>query len=220
MPRAHRRPSLLRLRRLLRPAATGLSLSLAALVTACISADPESSAGRTPAAPGAVAPSANAFAFSFDGGQSVEGWFPIRKGIEIGQTAEGNAAEIRYRRDRGTASGVALSLEPGACASLEAIVLRGASAPAQRIHLCLTDAHGVVWTLPTLKLGSEIETHRVLAAEIVPDPFQNAGKTVPAKPDWSSMRMLTVLDISGHMGAPVETVAWRIESIVGEEGTR
>jgi hypothetical protein len=204
--------------RWVRPAAAALALSLAALPAACISADADTPSGEASIAPGAVATTSNAF--SFDGGHSVEGWFPTREGVVIERDTEGNAAMIRYERTRRTASGVAIQLTPESCAALEAIEIRGSSKPGQRIHICLTDANGIVWTFPTVKLGLESDVHRVVADEIAPDPFQNAGKKIPAKPDWNSMRMLTVLDISGHMGAAVEQVAWRIESIVGKEAAR
>ncbi len=203
---------------LLRPAAAAMALSLAGFLAACISADGEMSASDQQVAPGAVAASEEAFAFR--AAESLQGWFPIREGITVERDAATGAGLVRYRRERGTASGIAIHLAPNACTELASLVLRGASTPGQRLHLCLTDANGVVWTFPTVKLGSEMQAHRVGAAEIAPDPFQNAGKTIPAKPDWSSMRMLTVLDISGHMGAPVEEVTWRIESIVGEEEGR
>ena len=206
------------IRILARPAAAGLSLSLAAFLAACVSADGEATKSAAVAAPGAVDTPAQAFAFR--GGASVSGWFPIREGVGIEGDAKAGEAVVRYERTRGTASGLAIQLAPGSCATLESLAIRGSSQPAQRLHLCLTDANGVVWTFPTVKLGAAVETHRVSSAEIVPDPFQNAGKTIPAAPDWSAMRMLTVIDISGHMGAPVEQVTWRIESIVGEEVQR
>ena len=61
--------------------------------------------------------------------------------------------------------------------------------------------------------------HRRIARLLRPDPFQNAGKTVPAAPDLASMTMLTVLDISGHMGGKSEDCTWRVESlaVAGEE---
>ena len=55
---------------------------------------------------------------------------------------------------------------------------------------------------------------------LLPDPFQNAGKRVPERPDWSDLRMLTILDIGGFLGAPAVDCTWRIESLRGLEGTR
>ena len=144
------------------------------------------------------------------------GWAAIRDGIEIVPgTASSTSFEVAYTRDKGTTSGVAFMLPEDALSSLHALVVIASAAPDQRLFVCMTDAQGVVWTFPTVRLTGRTSTIELAVSDVGPDPYQNAGKTPPASPDWSTMRMLTILDISGHMGAPAVPCRWSIQSIEG-----
>jgi hypothetical protein len=146
------------------------------------------------------------------------GWHPTRKGVSVVAREPGTGAiafDVSYTRDKGTASGTAFMLPKGSTGSLKSLVINASATPDQRLHICLTDTNGIVWTLPTVRLTATAETFELRAAEIGPDPFQNAGKSPPATPDWSTMQMITILDISGHMGAPSVPCQWRIESVEG-----
>ena len=197
-------------------------LALGTLVTAiagCANTGSDSTASASRdlgAAPAALGDASSSSLWTFTPGPAGKGWQPIRKGIAIEATSAGDAMTVSYQRERSKAAGVAFHLDPGACEGLAEIHLRAAATPEQRVHICLTDGQGVVWTFPTVRLGAESADFVVSTKEIRPDPFQNRGKEIPATPNWSDMKMLTVLDISGFMGGAVEACSWRIERVAGE----
>lgn len=148
------------------------------------------------------------------------GWHPIRDGVTVALAEDGAAMEVRYHREGGTAAGVAFELAPGSCTALDTIALRLSAAAKQRLWVCLTDAQGVVWSFPSIQATTEAADFTLAAADVRPDPFQNSGKEVPEQPDWAQMQMLTILDISGFMGASAVDCVWRIESVRGTEVAR
>jgi len=157
-------------------------------------------------------------------GSGAAKWTPIRDGVRVesSRASNGDSAEaepatlsIEYTRAPRTASGVAIVTPVGAFEDLDALVIRAAATPNQRLFVTLTDGDGIVWTLPTLRLTAEESNHTLRVADLAPDAFQNQGKSVPAEPDMTSIVMLTILDISGHMGAPAEECAWTISGIEG-----
>jgi hypothetical protein len=149
-----------------------------------------------------------------------KGWYPIRDGVTVALAGDGAAMEVSYRRESGTAAGVAFDLAPGSCTALDTIALRLSAAAKQRLWVCLTDAQGVVWSFPSIQATAEATLFTLAAADVRPDPFQNSGKQVPEQPDWAEMQMLTILDISGFMGASAVDCVWRIESVCGTEVAR
>jgi len=151
--------------------------------------------------------------------------------------------DVRYTRASKAASGVAFALPAGATANAAALELRISASPRQRLLVCFTDASGVVWTMPAISAGPEGlgevgsaggsaagqvgqttdspargELFTLKFQDLKPDRWQNAGKTIPARPDPASFGMLTVLDISGFMGAPEEACRWRLDAVelIGE----
>ncbi len=125
---------------------------------------------------------------------------------------------VEYTRSRGKPFGVAYMLEPDTLADHQALVLDILSEPVQRLQLCLTDAQGIVWNAPAT-LEQTPGRLRFDLSRLQPDPFQNRGRTLPAAAaEPSSMRMLTVLDISGFMGAPEVSCRWTIGRIELTEG--
>lgn len=143
-----------------------------------------------------------------------QGWQPIRPDVEVAGFS-GGGVEVSYLRQTGAAFGIAHMLPEGATAGLKSIEIKGSGTPAQRLYVCLTDANGIVWSFPTLRLTEEAKVHRLNTDDVRPDTFQNAGKTPPVAPNWQEMKMLTLLDISGHMGGRSVECEWRIESLEG-----
>jgi hypothetical protein len=203
----------------IRPLGLAALASTAVLLAAC--SDSTRSTSPSAAAPAAIGgQSSNCWAFSPTATEGGPGWHPIRTGIAVTSIDQGAAMNVAYRRTRGKAAGVAFHLPAGASERLGTVTLRMSAQPDQRLSVCLTDGKGVVWTLPSIKALNEVGEFTLSAKEIKPDPFQNSGKEVPAQPDWSDMRMLTVLDITGFMGAAEADCSWRIEFVRGEEGER
>jgi hypothetical protein len=195
--------------------------ALTLLLPACSDSTRSADPATATAAPAAVSEKSPA-CWAFTPGASAEGagWYPVRNGVAVTPAADGAAMNVSYVRTKGKPAGVAFHLTPGASERLGSIALRMSARPEQRLSVCLTDGQGVVWTFPTIKALGDVGDFMLSASEIKPDPFQNAGKQVPARPDWSSMRMLTILDITGFMGAPEAECSWRIEFVRGEEGER
>ena len=175
-----------------------------------------------PVSPAAAAPAAPPPCWSFSprSAAAEPGWHAIRDGVAIAPADDGTTMVVTYHRDRGKPAGVAFELAPGSCARLGRVDLRLAAAAKQRLWVCLTDSRGVVWTFPTLQATATMTNFTLAAADVRPDPFQNGGKRVPAQPDWADMRLLTILDISGFMGAPAVDCSWRIDGLRGEQGER
>lgn len=191
------------------------SAATIAALAACTASEP-----RAVPAPAALAESVSTANFLPTEAPGV--WNPVRPGITVtfADTREPAAMTVSYRREPANPAGIALMLTPNACPHLDAFAIRAAATPSQRLNVCLTDADGVVWAFPTIKLGASVETHLVRLSDLRPDPFQNGGKTIPAAPALSGMKMLTILDVSGFMGAAVEDCTWTIESVLGEEVAR
>ncbi|MBL9148526.1 MAG: hypothetical protein JNM94_07510 [Phycisphaerae bacterium] len=204
-----------------RPLASFSSVASAVVAVALVGCSSSTPAESGPASPAAIAESTSR-ASTFLPTDAPGVWNPVRPGVAItvAEAAEPKAMRVSYRRDAGKPAGVALMLEPGACNAIDAFAIRVAATPSQRFTVSLTDHDGVVWTFPTVKATSDVETYTVRLEDLRPDPFQNGGKTIPASPDLGRIKMLTILDISGFMGAPVEECTWTIESVIGEEGAR
>lgn len=146
------------------------------------------------------------------------GWRPIHEGVAIAPRDPGSddtAVVVSYERAAGVAAGVAYVLPPGATEGLASLIVSATARREQRLHVCLTDADGIVWTFPTIRLSEDGGRFELLAAAVRPDPFQNHGRTPPASPDWGAMRMLTILDITGFMGAPGIGCEWTISRVEG-----
>jgi hypothetical protein len=178
-----------------------------------------------PAAPSAAPsaePSATPSGWSFSPHTAADepGWYPIHDGVTVALADDGTAMQVSYRRAGGSAAGVAFDLAPGSCTGLATVDLRLAAAAKQRLWVCLTDSRGVVWSFPSIQATTEPTDFSLAAADVRPDPFQNGGKDVPPEPDWAEMRMLTILDISGFMGASAVDCVWRIEGLRGTEAGR
>lgn len=202
--------------------------------TAAVPAAPTAAATNAPAsvaapvAPASVPapatveqPAAPAPCWSFSPRDAnAAGWHAIRDGITVTRATDGSTMDVAYHRERGKPAGIAFELAPKSSERLGKVVLRMAAAAEQRLCVCLTDGAGVVWSFPTLKATTTQQEFQFAASELRPDPFQNAGKRVPERPDWSDLRMLTILDIGGFLGAPAVDCTWRIESLRGEEGAR
>jgi hypothetical protein len=152
-------------------------------------------------------------------------WRGIRTGVELASSASGGTdsasprLDVRYTRAAQAASGVAFVLPRGAAADATAIELRIAASPRQRLLVCFTDAAGVVWTMPAISAGPEgidvdapAELFTLKFSDLKPDRWQNSGKAIPARPDQATFGMLTLLDITGFMGAPEEACRWRLDS--------
>ena len=204
---------------IIRPLRLAALASTALMLSAC--SDSTRSDESSTAAPAAISQqSSTCWSFSPTAAEGGTGWHPVRAGVAITPADGGAAMSVTYHRTRGKPAGVAFHLTPTASERLSTIALRMSAAPDQRLSVCLTDGKGVVWTFPTIKALGDVGEFTLSASEIKPDPFQNAGKEVPAQPDWSSMRMLTILDITGFMGAAEADCSWRIEFVRGEEGER
>ena len=144
------------------------------------------------------------------------GWHPTSAGVSIAPVPDAPTSfDVGYTRRKGTASGAAFVLPRGATSSLRSIIITASASPDQRLYVCMTDAQGVVWTFPTMRLTSTARAIELSAADVGPDPYQNAGKTPPPLPDWSTMEMLTILDISAHMGAPAVPCRWTVHAVEG-----
>jgi len=181
---------------------------------------PRAGARVSPAETSSAAPPliATKSGWRFPAADPNSGWSPTRKGVDVSVHGPGTGSggfDVAYTREKGVASGAAFMLPPGSMTSLKSLVIKASATPDQRLQVCLTDANGIVWTLPTMRLTGTPETIELRAADIGPDPFQNAGKSPPTSADWSTMKMITILDISGFMGAPVAACRWRIESVEG-----
>jgi hypothetical protein len=157
------------------------------------------------------------FSFAPRSSASDKGWYPIHDGVQATRADDSNSMTVAYHRARGKAAGVAFDLAPDSCTRLGEIQLRLSAAAKQRVWVCLTDSQGVVWSFPSIQLGKDMTDVTLAAKDLRADPFQNAGKQVPAQPDWKEMRMLTLLDTSGFMGAAAVDCSWRIESLRGVE---
>lgn len=193
-----------------------IAVPAGAPVAAPVAAAAPANAGAAAATPRAPAP-----CWSFAPGVvDAAGWHAIRDGVTVTRAADGSTMDVSYHRDRGKPAGIAFELAPKSSERLGTIVLRMAAAAEQRLSVCLTDGNGVVWTFPTLKATTTMQEFHFAAKEVRPDPFQNAGKRVPERPDCSDLRMLTILDIGGFLGAAAVDCTWRIESLRGEEGER
>jgi hypothetical protein len=203
-------------------AAAPAALVVAAPPTERAAAAPVAAPVEEPAAVLVSEPVAAPAGWSFSPHTAADekGWYPIRDGVTVALAEDGAAMEVRYHREGGTAAGVAFDLAPGSCAALDTIALRLSAAAKQRLWVCLTDAHGVVWSFPSIQATTEAADFTLAAADVRPDPFQNSGKQVPEQPDWAAMQMLTILDISGFMGASAVDCVWRIESVRGTEVAR
>lgn len=140
-------------------------------------------------------------------------WTPIRDGVRLESTGARGAELLRvsYRRTRQTAAGVAFVLPDGSLRDAGELRLRIRCEPAQRLNVCLTDAAGAVWTFPALRADGESAERTFKLSELVPDRWQNGGRTLPDRPDLRSIRLLTILDISGHMGGAETDCTWTIE---------
>jgi hypothetical protein len=160
------------------------------------------------------------FSFSARDAAGAKGWYPIRDGIAVAPATDGVAMTVTYHRERGKAAGVAFDLTPGACVGLSTIQLRLSAAAKQRLMVCITDSQGVVWSLGSIQATKEMTDFTLAAADARPDAFQNAGKQLPAEPNWSDMRMLTILDISGFMGGAAVDCTWHIEALRSVEAAR
>lgn len=135
---------------------------------------------------------------------------PIHAGVDV--RVDGDAIKGTYTRSRGKAFGIAYTLESIALADYGTIELSIKTSPSQRPQLCLTDAAGVVWNAPALS-SSTADQLQFDLTRLQPDPFQNGGRTVPPSADLSTMKMLTILDISGFMGGAEVVCEWTIEGL-------
>ncbi len=145
---------------------------------------------------------------------ALSDWHPINKNVSVSSDNSTGALLVSYRRKRGAAAGVALKLSDGA-SEWETLSLHAAATPDQRLYVCLTDTGGVVWSFPPIRAKSEAASFTLAFADLKPDPFQNQGKALPAAPDLSAMTMITILDISGFMGAPEVACEWTLHTIEG-----
>jgi hypothetical protein len=135
---------------------------------------------------------------------------PIHAGVKVALGTD--AVTVTYARSRGKAFGVAYMLEPGSLTDRKELLLAIRTRPAMRPQLCLSDAAGNVWTAPAI-MDETPGQLRFNLSRLQPDPFQNAGRTLPAAADLSAMRMMTILDISGFMGAAEAECEWIIKRI-------
>jgi hypothetical protein len=154
---------------------------------------------------------------------------PLRRGAQSLLNPINSCVEVRssndvvtasYTRSRGKAFGVAYMLTPEMLANRQSLAVAITTKPALRPQLCLTDASGNVWNAPGTRDEATGEMRYDLS-RLQPDPFQNNGRTLPASGDLMSMRMLTLLDISGFMGGAEVSCEWTIGRIdaVGRTGS-
>lgn len=155
----------------------------------------------------AVAPQAATLAMR-DGTRSL--FNPIHAGVAVRD--EDGGAKVAYTRTRGKPFGVAYMLDANALEACNAITVAITTQPTLRPQLCLTDAAGNIWNAPATNDGGAVEL-RFDLTRVQPDPFQNGGRTLPAKPDMTTMRMLTILDISGFMGGAETPCEWTISRL-------
>lgn len=161
-----------------------------------------------PAVPAdALAPQAVTLAMR-DGTRSL--FNPIHAGVAVLDDDAG--AKVAYTRSRGKPFGVAYMLDANALVACDAITIAIKTSPSMRPQLCLTDAAGSIWNAPATKDAAAGEL-RFDLTRIQPDPFQNGGRTLPAKPDLTTVRMLTILDISGFMGGAEAPCEWTISRV-------
>jgi len=135
---------------------------------------------------------------------------PIHPGVDV--RVEGEVIKSTYTRSRGKAFGVAYMLESIALGEYATIELSIKTSPSQRPQVCLTDAAGGVWNAPALS-GSTGERLQFDLTRLQPDPFQNGGRTPGPSADLSTMKMLTILDISGFMGGAEVAKKWTIDGL-------
>ena len=135
---------------------------------------------------------------------------PIHAGVKVALGTD--AVTVTYARSRGKPFGVAYMLEPGVLTDRPELLLTIKTLPALRPQICLSDAAGNVWTAPAT-MDETPGRMRFDLSRLQPDPFQNTGRTLPASADISTMRMLTILDISGFMGAAEAECEWTIEGL-------
>lgn len=135
---------------------------------------------------------------------------PIHTGVDV--RVEGEVVKGTYTRSRGRAFGLAYMLESIALADYATIELSITTSPSQRPQVCLTDAAGVVWNAPAAS-GSAPDRLQFDLTRLQPDPFQNGGRTVPPAADLSTMKMITILDISGFMGGAEVACEWTISGL-------
>jgi hypothetical protein len=167
---------------------------------------PES--GQSPAA-AATAPDVSGDSLPLrDGVQSLLN--PINSCVEV--RSSNDVFTASYTRSRGKAFGVAYLLAPEMLANRKSLTVAITTKPALRPQLCLTDASGNVWTAPGTRDEATGEM-RFDLSRLQPDPFQNNGRTLPAHADLKSMRMFTLLDISGFMGGAEVPCEWTIGRI-------
>lgn len=188
------------------------ALLLLSSVAACSRRDVQSPTSGTRPAPNAPAPDhTDAQSVSLplrDGDRPL--LHPIHAGVQV--SIDPNAARVAYTRSRGKAFGTAYMLTPGMLARGGAIELTIRTSPELRPQVCLTDAAGYVWNAPAT-VGSTPEHLRFDLQRLQADPFQNNGKKLPASADIGTMRVLTILDISGFMGGAPVPCEWTIEKI-------
>ncbi len=168
----------------------------------------------TPTSGRSPAPAASARHLSGDS-------LPLRDGVQSLLNPINPSVEVRsgngivtatYTRSRGKAFGVAYMLTPEMLANRQSLSVAITTKPALRPQLCLTDASGNVWNAPGTRDEVTGEM-RFDLSRLQPDPFQNNGRTLPALADLKSMRMFTLLDISGFMGGAEVPCEWTIARI-------
>lgn len=135
---------------------------------------------------------------------------PINSCVEV--RSSNDIVTATYTRSRGKAFGLAYMLTPEMLANRQSLSVAITTKPALRPQLCLTDASGNVWNAPGTRDEVTGEM-RFDLSRLQPDPFQNNGRTLPANADLKSMRMFTLLDISGFMGGAEVPCEWTIGRI-------
>lgn len=148
-------------------------------------------------------------------------WNSTRPEVEIavepvvgaGDGAAASRLRVSYDRRRSTASGVAFMLPADTLVGADAIAIDVRCEPAQQLIVCLTDADGFVWSFPAVSADDGTPTRTLALTSLKPDRFQNGKRAAPKAVDLASIGMITILDISGHMGGAEVPCRWWIEAV-------
>lgn len=140
-------------------------------------------------------------------------WRPVREGVSL-RAGDGGLGAA-YRVVTGQPAGAALVVRPGTFAGIDGLRIRAGANRNAQLLVTLQDATGAVYTLPAvaLRVGTPREHERFLDEATYFPPQSTAPNSGGLDP--AEVVMITLLDISGFMGADTPEVEWTVEAIEG-----
>lgn len=140
-------------------------------------------------------------------------WRPVRDGISVAAAPEGLTAS--YRVATGQPAGAALVIPPGTFSGLRSLRLKLQGTRNAQLMVILRDAAGVSYSFPSVpvRVGDARE------AEVFVSDLSYLGQASeapdPGSFDPAGAVMISLVDISGFMGAETPETAWTLASLEG-----